>query len=155
MQYQQHQQHYAQYDNYAYSQPTPEHIMYQNDQQNAYNMDDSTGIPQVTVPDAINNIDETDSPVLRALLSNKIPSASTTPLTNHVASSPITNYIEGISTPPQSPNEAAIEHVNHMSNILDASSQSDYSQNASDGKCRMISFIFILYLKLFNIIQLN
>lgn len=64
-------------------------------------------------------------------------SASTTPLTNHIVSSPITNYVEGISTPPQSPKEAAIEHVNQMSN--DASSKTDsdaYTQNG-DGKCRI------------------
>lgn len=212
MQYQQQQQHYNHYDNYAYSQPTPEHMMYPNEH-NAYNLENPTQITQVTVPVPVNNMDEADSPVLRALLSNKnvkrpsqnysqspsfkrqkiyisaengtisplrteesvdfdftlekqqpintmplglngenltasssFPSASTTPLTSHAASSPITSYIESISTPPQSPNEAAIEHVNHMSNILDASSCSEYSQNASDGKCHIILFNIIFYL---------
>ena len=71
-------------------------------------------------------------------------STSTTPLTNHTVSSPITNYVEGISTPPQSPGEAAIEHVNQMSlRTLDASCKTDsnaYTQNG-DGKCR-ITFYF-------------
>lgn len=65
-----------------------------------------------------------------------------TPLTNHTVSSPITNYVEGISTPPQSPNESAIEqHVNQTSNMCDTSSRTD-SQNGSDCKCRItVSFL--------------
>lgn len=67
-------------------------------------------------------------------------SASTTPLPNHIVSSPITNYVEGISTPPLSPKDETIEHVNQMSN--DASSKTNckaYRQNG-DGKCRITFF---------------
>lgn len=77
--------------------------------------------------------------------STSIPSASTTPLTTHTVISPITNYVDGISTPPQSPKEAAIAHVNQTSTICDASSRSDYSQNESDGKCRMLFFFCFIY----------
>ncbi|XP_055302929.1 segmentation protein fushi tarazu [Sitodiplosis mosellana] len=64
-------------------------------------------------------------------------SASTTPLTNHTVNSPITSYVEGISTPPQSPGDAAIEHVNQMS--LDASCKTDnkaYTQNGDAVACK-------------------
>ncbi|XP_031618807.1 homeobox protein SMOX-1 isoform X2 [Contarinia nasturtii] len=55
-------------------------------------------------------------------------SENSTPITNSVA-------FDGISTPPQSPNEAAIEDVNQMSNNCDASSRTD-SQNGSDVACK-------------------
>lgn len=65
-------------------------------------------------------------------------SVAVSPLANRIVSSPITNYVESISTPPQSPNEAAIEHVNQMSNgSCDASSGTEnglWNQNGSDCK---------------------
>lgn len=68
-------------------------------------------------------------------LPNSVP---TTTLTNPIVSSPITNYIEGISTPPLSPKEEAIASVNQTSTNCDASSAVDncsWNQNESDGKC--------------------
>lgn len=72
------------------------------------------------------------------IAASSIPSSVTTsPLTNPIVSSPITNYVESISTPPQSPNEAAIEHVNQTSNACDVSSGAEngvWNQNGSDCK---------------------
>lgn len=78
------------------------------------------------------------------IASSSIPSASTTPLTNHTVNSPIANYV---ITPPQSPKEAAIEHVNQTSNICDASSRSE-CQNGSDGKCRITIFSCFIFIQL-------
>lgn len=68
------------------------------------------------------------------IAASSIPSSTaTTPLTNPIGSSPITNYVESISTPPQSP----IEHVNQMSNAGDTSSGAEnaaWNQNGSDCK---------------------
>lgn len=77
--------------------------------------------------------------------SSSIPSASSTPLTNPSVSSPITSY--GISTPPQSPKKAAIEHVNQTS--CDASTGADnraWTQNGSDCKFRILYLFSTLLL---------
>lgn len=67
---------------------------------------------------------------------------ATTPLTNNIAASPMSNYVDGIHTPPLSPKEAAVEHVNHTSKACDASSPSAdtnaWIKNGSD--CKYLFF---------------
>lgn len=63
-------------------------------------------------------------------------SNASTPFSNSSLNSPMTSYIEGISTPPLSPKESFVgEHINQTSTICDASSNLDHEswiQNGND-----------------------
>lgn len=72
------------------------------------------------------------------IAASSMPPASTTPLTNHTVNSPI---VDGFSTPPQTP-KSAIENVNQVSKICDASSGTDsnaWTQNGSDCKYLIVT----------------
>lgn len=61
-------------------------------------------------------------------------STTTTPFTNHTVTSPMSKYVEGISTPPLSPKEA--EHVNQTSKACDASSSDTNTWIQNDTDCK-------------------